>query len=193
VTLMGGAIGVNSREGNGSSFWFRIPYQACGAAEIDSAQAAKGETEAIAAAPGSVPQAEDQRERASVLVVDDNPVNLRVMQAYLEKLGCACLKAQNGREAVDFLATTEVLAVFMDCQMPVLDGYEATAEIRRREGDNRHTRIIAMTANALPADREKCLAAGMDDYLSKPVKLAQVKELLEGVRAMGGQAVAGRP
>jgi two-component system sensor histidine kinase/response regulator len=117
-------------------------------------------------------------------VVDDNPVNLQVMNAYFKKLGCACLTARNGREAVDLLAGREVFGVFMDCQMPVMDGFEATIEIRRREGKSRHTQIIAMTASALPEDREKCLAAGMDDYLSKPVTMAQVKVVLEALGAM---------
>ena len=128
---------------------------------------------------------------AAILVVDDNPVNLLVMKRYLEKLGCACLTARNGREAIDLLDGQRVLGVFMDCQMPVMDGFEATAEIRRFEGECRHTRIIAMTASALPEDREKCLAAGMDDYISKPVTMAQVSVLLEGLGALSRDLLAG--
>ena len=78
-------------------------------------------------------------EPAEILVVDDNPVNRMLMKAYLEKLGCACFTANDGHEAVDFLAGHEVWAVFMDCQMPVMDGFEATAEIRRREDQSHHT------------------------------------------------------
>ena len=125
-------------------------------------------------------------------MVDDNPVNVMLMKGYLKNLGCACIAAHNGREAVDFLAGNAVLCVFMDCQMPVMDGFEATGEIRRLEGEARHTRIIAMTASALVGDREKCLAAGMDDYISKPVNLAQVKGLIEDMRAGRERAAANR-
>jgi CheY-like chemotaxis protein len=187
VALMGGKIGMKSREGEGSTFWFRIPYQACDAADArkpDSAAAAPAIEEPLVAAvagPDGMPEKTDVDGPATILVVDDNPVNLLVMKTYLKKLGCDCFTATNGREAVDFLAGHEVWGVFMDCQMPVMDGFEATAEIRRREGEARRTPIIALTASALPKDREECLAAGMDDYISKPVMMAQVKDLLEGL------------
>jgi CheY-like chemotaxis protein/nitrogen-specific signal transduction histidine kinase/HPt (histidine-containing phosphotransfer) domain-containing protein len=107
--------------------------------------------------------------RARLLVVDDNPVNQRVAVRMLEKMGHRVDVAGNGREAVDAVARIPYAAVLMDCQMPEMDGFEATMEIRRVEPAGRHIPIIAMTAGALAGDEQRCLASGMDAYISKPV------------------------
>jgi two-component system sensor histidine kinase/response regulator len=128
------------------------------------------------AAPGAV--AVPRLER--VLVVEDNQVNQRLAMRQLQRLGFTAETVANGREAVDAQARENYDLIFMDVQMPVMDGYEASAEIRRHEiRSRRHVPIVAMTANALNEDRDSCLAAGMDDYVSKPVSLANLRVVIE--------------
>jgi PAS domain S-box-containing protein len=117
-------------------------------------------------------------DRARILVVDDNPVNQRVSLRMLEKMGHSVDVADNGIGALAALGRVRYDAVLMDCQMPEMDGFEATREIRRREGSERHTSIIAMTAGAMSGDQDKCLEAGMDAYLSKPVKAAALAAMV---------------
>ena len=120
-----------------------------------------------------------------VLLVEDNEVNQALAVAILTRLGYHADVADNGRQAVEQVTRGRYGLVLMDCQLPVLDGYRATAEIRRREGTTRHTPIVAMTAGVLE-DRQRCLAAGMDDHIAKPVLLAEVQAML--ARWLGSRA-----
>ena len=164
VELMGGGIGVETEVGSGSTFWFTVRLGIAPEAPWKPALAQPAELPANG--------------RGRVLVVEDNPVNQKVAVRILEVLGFETEVAANGAEAVEAASRHRYAAVLMDCQMPVVDGYEATAEIRRREGVERHTPVIAMTASAIEGDRERCLAAGMDDYLSKPVHPDEIAGVL---------------
>jgi signal transduction histidine kinase/ActR/RegA family two-component response regulator len=166
VDLMGGSTGVESQLGVGSTFWFEVPLS------LNSAE------DAMARVP-----LEDSAFTVGttwrVLVVDDNAVNQRVAVRMLERLGLRIDVAGNGLEAVRMLRELPYDAVFMDCQMPEMDGYAATREIRRTEKPGQHMAIIAMTAEALAGAREHCLSAGMDDYISKPVKLDDLSRAIQ--------------
>lgn len=137
------------------------------------------------AAPSPVPPtavvsgAEPHSRRGRILVVEDNVINQKVTVQFLEKLGYRADVVAGGAEALNALASIDYAAVLMDCRMPDMDGFEATRQIRSRErGTGHHTPIIAMTASAMEGDRERCLAAGMDDYLSKPLHLEGLEAAL---------------
>ena len=128
-----------------------------------------------AAEPTPAPAGGDRR----VLVAEDHPVNRLVARRVLEKLGCQVDLAANGIEALSKLAAGSYDIVFMDCQMPEMDGYEATAAIRRHHPGEPRLPIAAMTAEVMKGDREKCLEAGMDDYVSKPIDVVLLGEVVE--------------
>jgi two-component system, sensor histidine kinase and response regulator len=128
--------------------------------------------------PSQIAGTSDQQKLgARILVAEDNLTNQKVIVLRLEKLGCSVLVVPNGLEAVYATETSSFDAILMDCQMPVMDGFEATSEIRKRS--KQHVPIIALTANAMDGERERCLAAGMDDYLSKPIRVDELLRKLQ--------------
>ncbi len=155
VEGMGGEIGVESVEGEGTAFWFTLPL-----ARVD------GEAEVTEAAPATVVRP------LHLLLAEDNAVNRLVATKCVERLGHTVEAVNDGRAAVAAWQAGRFDAVLMDCQMPEMDGYQATVEIRRleQEGAGRGTPIIALTAHAMAGDRERCLAAGMDEYVAKPLR-----------------------
>ena len=169
ATAMGGEAGVESREGVGSAFWFTV-------------RAAVSLAPAIAAPeqPMRIDDAADpaQTPAIRILLAEDNPVNEKVACRTLERLGYQVGIARHGAEAVAAWETGGYDLILMDCQMPVLDGYEATREIRRREAAGSHIPIVALTAHAMKDDDRKCRAAGMDDYLTKPIDRARMQDCL---------------
>ncbi|MBA3002358.1 MAG: response regulator [Desulfurivibrio sp.] len=166
VLMMGGKIGVESEPGKGSTFWCELDFPvATGVAQTEEKKEKAAQGEGVLA--------------GHVLLVEDNKVNQMVASKMLTGMGLTVDVAENGEKGLAALAETHYDLVLMDCQMPVLDGYGATKAFRDQEppGEKRLP-IIAMTANALEGDRQKCLDAGMDDYLAKPVKKELLRKLL---------------
>jgi CheY-like chemotaxis protein/anti-sigma regulatory factor (Ser/Thr protein kinase) len=161
---MSGTIQVESVPGQGSVFTFTAKLRAAGPAQAQSAQAAFGD------AP--------RYEGLNALLVEDNPVNQLVAQRLLERLGFEVEIAEHGAEALEKLDAKDYAVIFMDCQMPVMDGFEATHKIRAREPGRPRQLIIAMTANTHAEDRLRCLDAGMDDFIPKPILVGHLIETL---------------
>ncbi|MDA7560108.1 response regulator, partial [bacterium] len=183
VSMMSGEIGFKSEPGIGSVFWFTLAFWELGS-----------EKEADESMISSEKPAEDGEfdlsvvnllpETFRVLLVEDNAVNQKLAGKILERMGCSVDTATNGKEAVSMFADLSYNMIFMDCQMPEMDGYEATRKIRNIEtagnsSNEKQVPIIAITANAMRGDREKCLEEGMDDYIAKPVDARQIGRALE--------------
>lgn len=173
VEIMNGEIGVNSTVNEGTTFWFEITFPV-----IEGPPKANGTGSTV----GSFSISETQDEPGAfpplnmhILLVENEIVNQMVAMDMLENMGCTVDLAENGQEALDKLSdiSNRYEVILMDCMMPVMDGFEATQEIRKHEQENetsrQHQIIIAMTANAMAREKDKCLECGMDDYLSKPV------------------------
>jgi CheY-like chemotaxis protein len=165
--LMGGTVGVISAPGAGSTFWTTLPLTPVTPPET-------------ASTPPPAETSARHNWEGRILVVEDNPVNQKILARLLERRGLTVDTVANGRDAVGMVLNTQYSMVFMDCQMPEMDGYQATGEIRSQEGQRalRRTPIVAMTANAMAGDRELCLRAGMDDYLSKPLTVPELEAVL---------------
>jgi signal transduction histidine kinase/FixJ family two-component response regulator len=170
VELMNGRLGVQSGPGAGSTFWFSVPLRAV--SMLPPANPSRPSL--VAGAP--------RQDGPLVLAVDDNEINRGVMEHFAEQLGYHVELAEGGREAVERVTSGRTYAlVLMDCQMPEIDGYMATSQIRAWETATGHKRlpIVAVTAHALDGERQKVLAAGMDDYLPKPVRLEALRSMVE--------------
>lgn len=166
VELMGGQIGVYSRVNEGSTFWFEIP--------LIEGRATLSEL-----------RRDDSKEVGQktyglkILLAEDNQINQMVAIKQLEKLGCQCDVVANGKEAIEALRHITYDLVLMDCQMPEMDGYEATRTIRLLNESFSNIPIVAMTANAMKGDRERCLEAGMNDYVTKPITISDLSLVIE--------------
>jgi CheY-like chemotaxis protein len=159
---LGGSVGAESKMGEGSTFWVELPLEASPHHELQTSPKTAREISGIAG--------------CQVLLAEDNIVNQKVATSLLHKMGCEVRVAANGREVLECLKSNHFDVVLMDCQMPEMDGYEATKSLR---ADGSRVPIIALTASAMAGEREVCLAVGMNDYLAKPYRQEELQRILE--------------
>ncbi|MGB4057178.1 MAG: response regulator [Alphaproteobacteria bacterium] len=168
IEMMKGTIRLESVEGRGSTFYVEIPIQIETNAKEDSTMTAEARRSNTSF-----------NLSAHLMVVDDHPINLLFMRKVLKKLGFENVdECASGQQALDMLSRKKYDLIFMDCQMPEMDGFEASSKIREIEEFSTHTKIIAVTADAMKGARERCIDAGMDDYISKPVDIEKLKAIL---------------
>ncbi|MDD4651561.1 MAG: PAS domain S-box protein [Methanothrix sp.] len=179
--LMGGTIGVKSKADQGSTFWFTVDLEKRAEIPLSPEDRTRAENESSADRNGEAESSRKHKRRMRILVVEDNPVNQKVAQVLLAKLELRSDVVANGHEAVKALQTIPYDLVLMDCQMPEMDGYEATRIVRRPESNalNPAIPIIAMTALAMQGDRDRCILAGMNDFISKPILRKDLTRVLD--------------
>jgi CheY-like chemotaxis protein len=197
VQLMGGSLDFTGSPGEGTTFRFELhlPAAAPGAAPGRTPGREQGDARGnrTTASDVSSQATPAEREHACILLVDDTEINRVVGRGLLESLGYGVETVSSATEALDVLREGKYAAVLMDCLMPEMDGYEATRHIRALDGPERHIPIVALTAAAMAGDRERCLAAGMDDYVSKPFDLGLLDAALARCRAgVAPQPVSGK-
>ena len=174
VRIMNGSIGVKSVEGKGSTFWFRLPMH------INERERPRSEMESRSTKQDLA----GHLLSLNVLVAEDNAINQAVIKGMLEHLGHTAIFAGNGEEVVAKVTSVLPDVILMDIQMPVMDGQEATKEIRKMNGNVAHIPIVAITANAMAGDAEKFIKLGMDAYLAKPVNIDRLQRTLEQMKAL---------
>ncbi|TWU20305.1 Autoinducer 2 sensor kinase/phosphatase LuxQ [Novipirellula galeiformis] len=175
VEKMGGQIGVESREGVGSRFWFTANFRLCEAGDLPALDEAS-----LVPKPAMEKKASGTR----ILLAEDNKINQLFTREMLSRFGWNCDVVENGLEVLKALAGKSYDIVLMDCQMPTMDGFVTTKKIRESEAKKKNGKdtplvIVALTANAIQGDRERCLNAGMDDYLAKPFEPTQLRSTIE--------------